>query len=138
MKGVEAMKYLLTIALFFLAILWPSSAAQELHFNGGRSVSSGLTGVRKNDHTIRALLKAQLKCLDEISARRLAGESPKRECPDLDKMIEETPLHLFVRYEIQTNLSQEEINGIKYAILEAAYFGYINGSKATLASRKER
>ncbi len=122
------MKYLLIIALCFLAVLWPTHAAQEPHFNNDvRSVSSGLTGVRKNDHTIQALLKAQLKCLDELSAQRLAGKRLKVECPELDDMIKQTSLNVLVRYEIASPITPEDAMGIKYAILEAAYFGYQQG-----------
>jgi hypothetical protein len=116
------MKYLLIIALFFLAVLWPTHAAQETPFT--KSLSSGLTGVRKNDHTIRALLKAQLKCLDEISAQRRLRQHPKVECPELDDMIAQTPLSVLVRYEIASPITPEDAMGIKYAILEAAYFGH--------------
>jgi hypothetical protein len=109
------MKYLLIIALCFLAVLWPAQAAQEPQFNNDvRSVSSGLTGVRKNDHLIQALLKVQLKCLDEISAQRRAGKM-------------QTPLNALVRYEVASPLTPEDAMGIKYAILEAAYFGYRQG-----------
>jgi hypothetical protein len=119
------MKYLLMTILFFLAVLWPVSAAQESHFNNDvRSVSSGLTGVRKNDHTIRVLLKAQLKCLDDISAQRLSGKKSKVECLELDRMIEQTPLNVLIRYEIASPITPEDAMGIKYAIVEAAYFSH--------------
>lgn len=119
------MKYLLIVAISFLTVLWPTSAAQEPYFTKHRS--SGLTGVRRNDHTIQALLKAQLKCLGEISAQRLAGRKPKVECPELDTMIEQTNLNAIVRYEIVSPLTPDDEKGIKYAILEAAYFGYRQG-----------
>jgi hypothetical protein len=98
-----------------------------LSFEAEAQISSGLTGVRKNDHMIQKLLKAQLKCLDGISAQRLAGENPKVECPEVDDMIEQTPLNVLVRYEIVSPLTPEDAMGIKYAILESAYFGYHHG-----------
>lgn len=85
---------------------------------------SGMSGVRRTDKTVRALLDIQLKCLDSIARRRRAGDTAKAECPAFDAALKGTPLASLVRYSFAVKLSPGEEEGLKYALLEAAYFGY--------------
>lgn len=117
--------------LLLLAVLTPAAMTQD----GGRTpngAQSGMSGVRRTDKTVRALLGIQLKCLDDIARRRRAGDPAKAECPAFDAALKATPLSSLVRYDLAVKLSPADEEGLKYAILEAAYFGYQH------ASEKER
>jgi hypothetical protein len=120
-----------TILLILFLILPASVMAQE-RARTPNGAQSGMSGVRRTDKTVRALLGIQLKCLDDIARRRRAGDSAKAECPALDAALKGTPLASLVRYDLTVKLSPADEEGLKYAILEAAYFGYQH------ASEKER
>ena len=105
--------------LFVILLLTVLASAQNP--NGQRS---GMSGVRRTDKAVRALLELQLKCFDDIARRRRAGERALAECPEFDAALRRTPLSSVFRYELIAEPSPEDELAIKYAIVEAAYFGY--------------
>jgi len=111
------------LLLLLIPVLSAPASAQELKTRANpNGPASGLSGVRRNDRAVTELLDEQLKCLADIAARRKAGEPAKAECPALDAFVDRTPLCDLFRYDGAFTLEEER--AIKYALIEAAYFGY--------------